>query len=167
MKLYKFVDNTPHDHKLSRSTGSKTSWSGDEELTRDMLAFLDWEEVLEKDLPEGVYHPEGICRYFHTFDFPGRGFEGVMSLKEFRRIFPQSKPEIVEGNHGLEIVSKDIPPQPTRTLKLIVGPGEGPTKFWGHVWTWYPGNFTRWTPPIKEGDTVDNLPDYYTVKLSG
>jgi len=90
-----------------------------------------------------------------------------MSLGWFLDIFPESKPEIVEGNHGLEIVSKDIPPQSSGTLKLIVGPGKELGIEKDIVWTWYPGPFTRWTPPIKEGDTVDSLPDYYTVKLSG
>lgn len=163
MKAIEALNSTPASHSLARSSGSFTTWSSEESEVRYVLSELTWRELDKSELPEGVYHPAGICRYFEATEFPGEATQGVSTLGEITR----GACKIVEGSHGLEIVAEGVAPKAATSLKLIVGPGKDLGVEGDVVWTWYPGDFTRWTPAIEEGQTLSDLPDHSTVKLAG
>lgn len=143
------------DH-LVRSAGSYIPGECQtDESARQFLSSLDWEEVVEEDLAEGVYNPAGCCRYFQA-SISMNAVQGVALLGDV----PPEKVSWKQGSHQKELVA-DVPTKSTRTVSLITGPLGDNTI----VWTWFPGAFTPFVR-VEPETPISEIPGNATVKLA-
>jgi len=145
----------PH---LVRSAGSYIpGYCLTDSSAREFLNAVVWVERLKEELPEGVWHPAGICRYWQGILPHGcpDGIQGVALKKDV----PERLISWADGSHQRELVA-DFPLVRTRVISLITGPlGEDTV-----VWTWYPGHFTPFVP-VTPDTPVKDVPGNATVKL--
>ena len=108
------------------------------------IASLKWRRLALEERVDRLHLPQ--CIYYHHIstedDSPPTGLdlratENMKLLSEFEGDF--SSIQLVDGAHGLELVSELVEPTPTREAWLIIGPKRGELYPPSVVWTAYPG----------------------------
>ena len=137
-------DIHPHTGKdfFPRTEGStvKSGLKNTNEDIKGFLASLDWEEITEDVMESGA--GIRVCRYFEA-ELPEEieAVEAAWTMEEFVEQGGVNC-RAVAGRHQVELLSKDLEPQPTRSVVMSIGPwDEEDTQ---GVYFWAPG---RVLPP--------------------
>lgn len=121
----------------NRRTGSH--WGGFVAWPR--LAAWPWQKLEDSDRVEFMHDPE--CDYYHVSrGIPVGAQDNIKLLTDFDAADGFDSIVIVEGDHGVELVSLDVKPQPATIAWLIIGPErDSIDPRIRTVWTAYPGRF--------------------------
>lgn len=165
--------NFPHFQTLFGERSSGSQWGMN--MSPLVLQELPWAQLKREHYVEGTHLP--FCEYFALS--PDNVKKYLPDATQDMLVLPQALAEGVDvqagqGDHGLQLESKEIVSLPAKEAWMIVGPAEMPKEgsdwenpSWGvnwdldiksekMIWTAYPGNITAPLPKDWDGN-VESL----------
>lgn len=145
--------NKKHFATLIGERQSGSTWG--ESLTAEKISNLPWQQLPQEEYVAGVHL--SFCSYFRLSDEAmAQYFPHARQRMELLGDVAVGSVNVVEGAHGLELVSTLVQPRACTTAWLIVGPAEDEAgrEIEGQmVWTLYPGEITARLPKVLTIDT--------------
>ncbi len=138
-----------------RTNGSRWQYNDKNEYPWQQLTKLPWTRLHKHEYKPNIHKDD--CEYYYHHGDTQLGLQAFKLLSEFRNY---SSIQMVEGKHGVELVSDEVVPTPTNKAWLILGVAtdSNGVKYPDQMmpWTTYPGELTA---SIKHVPTFDGSLD--------
>lgn len=133
-----------------RTSGSQWEYDDKNKYPWQQLTKLSWKRLYKYEYNPLIH--KGDCQYFHVNSDKVLGMQKFQLLSEFE---DYSSIQMVDGNHGIELVTNQVVEVPTHEAWLILGTAQdsNETKHPNKLmpWTAYPGELTA---------SIKNIPGF-------